>query len=587
MALWLIALSQLVQASSGAEDLNAMAIVHKDSGTCLQATASRVELQPCNHDSRQHWYRHERMIVNLADGRCLEWDPNKNAERLWSRGKVQMAECTGAPQQLWDFTAAGGVRNGVASSLCLEQFDNNIGVEFCAHGLRDDYHSNYQHFELKHMRLKSPAWLQKLFKPREAPSEERAEPEGHTEVIEKLQEQVKKLETKLSESQESHEELKRGLREHAEKVLKEMQAELGRSHAEVTKDLEHVKSKLADLEKSRTANDEQVRKAQVDSAELWKTHPSKDGQSAFTEFLATCLELLRLVDVGFPLAFLFAIMAFLWRQRRQDLKKDLLQAELHELRRSQRLAAAQHDTQFTQEFKEIRQEIQRLRQVPENEKEGQLQQVLMQLVSEVKESRKERETSMILLKQLQETVEGSDASSECTVSSWALVSSGEPCCFLPDTQFKMKRGDGTELVHAQSLFQGAEVIAANGAVVKVLHPPELHQVDAVLQLSAGQSSLMVSPEHRIFVPGNKTVEARKLEVGMEVILDGTPATLTSLTWKVEPTLVLKISFAPDLAIATWPPPILSKGSREKPRSRRGKRQGDVISIPDTEGHLSN
>ena len=576
MALWLLALLQLVQANPD-EDLNAMAIVHKDSGVCLQATASRVELQPCNHDSRQHWYRHERMIVNLADGRCLEWDPSKNAEHFWQRGKVQMAECTGALQQLWDFTAAGGVRNGLASSLCLDQHGNNIGVFACAHGhgLADTHHRDYQHFELKYMRLKSPASLQKLFKPREAPSEERAEPEGHTEVVKKLQEHMKKLETKLSES---------------------------------PKDLEDVKSQLAELEKSHAVNQEQDRKAQVDSAELSKMHPSRDGQSAFSESLAKCLELLRLVDVGFPLACLFAIMVFLWRQPRQDLKKDLLetlQKENQELRKAQGLAELElrrlgegreslqlviqemqkRDAQkeFMQELKELRQDMQRLGQVQEKDREGQLQQVLM---SEVKESRKERDACMMLLKQLQETVAGSDASSECTVGSWALVGSGEPCCFLPDTQFKVPGDDSTELVLAQSLFQGAGVIAANGAVVKVLHPPEQHLVDAVIELTAGLSFLVVSPEHRVLVPGNRTVPARDLQVGNEVILDGAPAPLTSLTWKVEPTLVLKISFAPDLPVAAFMPvpSILSKGSREKPRLRRAKKQPavDSVTIPDTE-----
>lgn len=44
-------------------------------------------------------------------------------------------------------------------------------------------------------------------------------------------------------------------------------------------------------------------------------------------------------------------------------------------------------------------ELRRLGQVQEKDKEGQLQQVLMQLVIEMKESRKERDTSMTLLKQ--------------------------------------------------------------------------------------------------------------------------------------------------------------------------------------------
>ena len=74
-----------------------------------------------------------------------------------------------------------------------------------------------------------------------------------------------------------------------------------------------------------------------------------------------------------------------------------------------------------------------------------------------------------------------------------------------------------------------------------------------------------------------------------MILDGTRAMLTALTWKVKPTLVLKISFVPDLPVAAFmqPPSILSKGSRQKPRVRHGKKKADRMSIPDTEGHLTD
>ena len=102
----------------------------------------------------------------------------------------------------------------------------------------------------------------------------------------------------------------------------------------------------------------------------------------------------------------------------------------------------------------------------------------------------------------------SDASSSCTASigSWAYVDAGRPCCFLPDTYFMvMTADDGEILVPAKKLFKGAEVIAANGKVIEVAHPPEQHRVDAVIELQAGQSFLVVSPDHRILIPGNKTV----------------------------------------------------------------------------------
>lgn len=85
----------------------------------------------------------------------------------------------------------------------------------------------------------------------------------------------------------------------------------------------------------------------------------------------------------------------------------------------------------------------------------------------------------------------------------------------------------------------------------------------------------------------------------QVILDGNLAALTSLKWKVEPTIVLKIGFKPDLPVAAFlrPPAILSKGFRQKP-FRRGIRkkastfaQGDdaltILTMPDTEGYLTD
>eukprot|EP00435_Cladocopium_sp_Y103_P029882 s361_g7.t1 len=184
----------------------------------------------------------------------------------------------------------------------------------------------------------------------------------------------------------------------------------------------------------------------------------------------------------------------------------------------------------------------------------------------------------------------SDTSSSAgSTGSWTHVT-GEPCCYLPDTYFKVKTADGEILSPAKMLFNGAQVVAANGRVVEVVQPPEQHRVDAVIELKADQSFLVVSPDHRILVPGNKTVQAKELEVGSEVILDGTQAKLTSMDWKSTPTMVLKISFRPDLPVAAFmrPPSILSKGSRKK-QLRRGKKQGDggdAVTIPDTEGYLT-
>lgn len=195
---------------------------------------------------------------------------------------------------------------------------------------------------------------------------------------------------------------------------------------------------------------------------------------------------------------------------------------------------------------------------------------------------------------------GSDSSSVCTVGSWTHVASGQPCCFLPDTYFKVVTDDG-EICEkpAKMLFRGTRVIAADGTVIEVLYPPEQHQVDAVIKLQVGSAFLVVSPDHRILIPGHKTIQAKELEVGSEVFLDGTEATakLTSVEWNLVPTMVVKIAFKPDFPVAAfmwspvWSPSILSKGSRNKPRVRRGTSTrtpegGDALTIPDTEPPLT-
>ena len=191
---------------------------------------------------------------------------------------------------------------------------------------------------------------------------------------------------------------------------------------------------------------------------------------------------------------------------------------------------------------------------------------------------------------------GSDSSSVCTVGSWTHVASGQPCCFLPDTYFKVVTDDG-EICEkpAKMLFKGTCVVAADGTVIEVLYPPEQHQVDAVIKLQVGSAFLVVSPDHRILIPGNKTIQAKELEEGSEVFLDGTKATakLTSVEWNLVPTMVVKIAFKPDIPVAAfmWSPSILSKGSRNKPRVRRGTSTrtpegGDALTIPDTEPPLT-
>ena len=104
---------------------------------------------------------------------------------------------------------------------------------------------------------------------------------------------------------------------------------------------------------------------------------------------------------------------------------------------------------------------------------------------------------------------------ECPEEVDSALTFERSCCVHPETFFEViSREFGTIFVPAKSLFQGAQVIAANGKVVEVLHPPEQHRVPAVIELRAGLATLVVSPDHRILVPGttgNTTVPAKDLQ----------------------------------------------------------------------------
>ncbi|CAL1164776.1 unnamed protein product [Cladocopium goreaui] len=169
----------------------------------------------------------------------------------------------------------------------------------------------------------------------------------------------------------------------------------------------------------------------------------------------------------------------------------------------------------------------------------------------------------------------SDASSVNTLESWIHVGSTKPCCFHPDAHFKVFTSDGPVLAPASMLHQGARVQSASGKVVEVVNPPEQHQVDSVIELKAGTASLVVSPDHRVLVPGfpgNKTVKAEELSEGDVVILDGIPARLSSCERKTGKTLVIRLGFKPDLPALMRPSSILSKGFRKKQLRRSLKKK---------------
>ena len=143
----------------------------------------------------------------------------------------------------------------------------------------------------------------------------------------------------------------------------------------------------------------------------------------------------------------------------------------------------------------------------------------------------------------------SDASSVHNLDSWIHVGSPKPCCFHPEAHFKVFTSDGPVLAPASMLHQGARVQSASGKVVEVVHPPEQHQVDSIIELKAGTARLVVSPDHRVLIPGNKTVKAEELSEGDEVILDGLPARLSSWQLKTGKMLVIRLGFKPDLPVA--------------------------------------
>lgn len=175
-----------------------------------------------------------------------------------------------------------------------------------------------------------------------------------------------------------------------------------------------------------------------------------------------------------------------------------------------------------------------------------------------------------------DTYETSDASSSAgSLCSWIHIP-GEPCCYLPETYFQVRTADGDEILSpATKLIEGSQVKADDGTWVQVASPPEQHH-RPVIKLQADQSFLVVSDDHRILVRGNQTVLAKELSKDKQVMLDGKTKAKLTFVERLKPTMVLKISFRPDLAVRAFmvPPAILSKGSRKR-NFRRGNNQGEA------------
>lgn len=76
-------------------------------------------------------------------------------------------------------------------------------------------------------------------------------------------------------------------------------------------------------------------------------------------------------------------------------------------------------------------------------------------------------------------------------------------------------------------------------------------------------------------PASKVL-AKELSKDKQVMLDGKTKAKLTFVERLKPTMVLKISFRPDLAVRAFmvPPAILSKGSRKR-NFRRGNNQGEA------------
>ena len=104
----------------------------------------------------------------------------------------------------------------------------------------------------------------------------------------------------------------------------------------------------------------------------------------------------------------------------------------------------------------------------------------------------------------------SNSDSLSSLASWILVGSG---CFMPEALFTV---EGETVMPARKLCVGDRVLAAHGRTTEVAAPPEQCRVHAIIELQAGPAFLVVSPDHRILIPGNKTVKAEELKRSDEV-----------------------------------------------------------------------
>ena len=101
---------------------------------------------------------------------------------------------------------------------------------------------------------------------------------------------------------------------------------------------------------------------------------------------------------------------------------------------------------------------------------------------------------------------GEPSSTAGVSASGISVESTGPRCFLKDAIFKTPSG----FCEAIDLHQGAEVVAENGALLKVMLEPEPHVARESVNLQTANARLQITPDHRIVLPNGSTAARTSL-----------------------------------------------------------------------------
>jgi len=165
-------------------------------------------------------------------------------------------------------------------------------------------------------------------------------------------------------------------------------------------------------------------------------------------------------------------------------------------------------------------------------------------------------------------------------------------CFMKEAVFKAAHGG---FVSGQDLRKGSKILAADGSIVEVAHPPEVSEKRGKVVLRTDKAKLEVTADHRVVnvthEGAQRQVPAFKLSVGDLVMVDNEPTSLTHVGFDPATFDVLKIGFSPDKPVEAFslPPTIQSHGHKiaKCRRGRRTRAGDDDFSVPDTQGYYSD